>query len=28
MFAFIPFVKNGKFFSSYLKLESIKEFGS
>jgi len=28
MFVFIPFVNNGKFFSSNLKLEGIKEFGS
>jgi len=28
MCALIPFVNNGKFFSSYLKLEGIKEFGS
>jgi len=28
MVVFFPFVNNGKFFSSYLKLEGIKEFGS
>jgi len=28
MFAFIPFVNNVLFLSSYLKLEGIKEFGS
>jgi len=28
MFAFIPFIIIGLFFSSYLKLGGIKEFGS
>jgi len=28
MFTLIPFVNNGKFFSSYLKLDGIIEFGS
>jgi len=28
MSMFIPFVNNGSFFSSNLKLEGIKEFGS